>query len=494
MMRVALEWAWLDEDLVGEKFIRHVAENWGTDIATLFPRGHGKTLPMSSIAITSIINDPNGAVLQISRTEGNAKKFGILVSDHLIGNDYLQKCFAKKHNANGFLPSSTSECTEWGKDGYSLPWRKPRLDPTLLCISSAAAIAGKHPDWIYIDDLTEEQNNDATGWEEVETLISGCNLLLPADGFFCWTGTRWHDADPLGKAEKGKIRGKQGRFKVIKYSCYVDDNPTKPPIYARKKRWNMTKETGYTHEMLDDMRKSKDEGGLGEFFDAQMRNDPLPTERADIKVKDIQLYEPEHLPKLTEVRVMGIETTGGGLPIYNGFKDFLETLKLNIPLQEITNPRKIGVEKRDRIVAILQPIVDSGRMKARPWMIGDEYSSEGLGYELRRLGKASHDDIADALHNIPSHLSCGIVPSRPEAPADLYISVDLAWSDKQRSDFTVVMAAAVDHKNNLWVIDYDRFQLSSPTGIYNRLLAFYQKFDSKEQLKKSTRKYPGSWR
>lgn len=494
-MRIALEWAWLDEDLVGHELIKHLAENHGQDTAALLPRGHGKTLPMSAFFVTQIIRDPNIALLELSRTDDNASKFGALVADHLMYNEFLQRCFGRKYNKNGFLPSALSDCNMWGKDGYALPWRKPRLDPTVLAISLKAAIAGKHPDIIYVDDPTEAQNNDPSGWAHVENTIDGLKMLLPPDGFFIWTGTRWHDGDPLGKVERGKLIGKQGPFKVLKRSCYVDDQIQKAPTYPRKKRWNMQKETGYTHEALELMRKPKEEGGLGEFFDAQMRNDPAPAERADIKVKDICLYNDDNLPKVSNVKLFGIETTGGGLPIYNGFREYLDELKLGLPIVEIVNPRKLGVTKRDRIVATIQPITNAGKLFCKDWMIGDDSATEGLGYELRRIGKASNDDIADALHNIPAHLSKGILPSRPTDPADLYISADLAWSEEKRADWTVVIAVAIDYRGNHYVLDYDRFQISSPTGLYTRLLSFYQKFEEPaSRRKRSARKFAGSWR
>lgn len=495
LMRVALEWGWLDDQLVGNKLVRHVSENWGKDIGVLYPRGHGKTLPMCAITICAILNNPDIAILEISRTEGNSEKIGAFIGEQLMGNDYLQRCFGRKYNEDGFLPSSTAECKQWGKDGYSLPWRKPRIDPTLTCIPLGGAKAGKHPDIIWIDDPTEKENNDELGWNKVKEAVQGCWFLLPANGFMWWTGTRWHDADPLGMAEKGKLNGKQGMFHFIKESCYVDDNPLKDPTYPAKKRWNMDQISGYTKGSLEAQRRPEPEG-LGEFFDAQMRNDPIPAERADIKVKDINIYKPEELPKTTEVLWMGIEVTGGGLPIFNAFKEYLEQTKENIPIVEIRNPRQIGVQKKDRIISALQPIVDRGALWAQEWMLGDEYSSEGLGYEIRRLGKATHDDIVDALHNIPVHLVKQIYPSHPDDLADLYIHVDLAWSESQRSDWTVAIAVAVDHRQNYWIVDYDRFKISSPTGLIQRLIQFYKKFEPSQKGPRfrSSNKYPGSWR
>ena len=499
MMRVALEWAWLDDKLVGHHFIKHISDHWGEDAGILFPRGHGKTLPMGAVITTTIVNNPEIAIMEVSRTEDNAKKFGTMVANILMHNDLLQECFGRKFNKEGFLPSSSAECDQWGKDGYTLPYRKGyRIDPTLYCISLDGAKAGKHPDIIYLDDLTEKENNHEQGWENVKQVAQGLWMLLPPDGFFWWTATRWHDADPIGMALKGKIRGKQGKFNIIKFSCYEDDNPTKLPTYPRKKRWNMTKDSGYTHHMLENARLSEEEGGLGEFFDAQMRNDPSPADRATLIISNINQYEPEQTPEnLGGIRLVGVEITGGGLPIFNGLREKSEELKISIPLLEINNPRKQGVDKADRIITAVQPIINSGRLYVRKWMIGDETSTDTLGYELKRIRVAAHDDIADALHNVPTHLVKGILPSKPEEPLHLYMSVDLAWSDGKRSDYTVAIIVAVDHRANYWVLDYDRFKSSSPAVIHERLIAYYQKWsgDSIQTIRRmSKRKYPGAWR
>jgi hypothetical protein len=479
-MRVALEWAWLDEDLVGHKLIKHVADNYGEDTGILLPRGHGKTLPMGGLITTLIVNNPEIAILELSRTEDNANKFGGMVSDILMYNDMYQEAFGRKYNPHdGFLPSSTAECRVWGKDGYTLPYRKGhRLDPTLLTIPLKGAKAGKHPDVIYLDDLTERENNHEAGWAEVKDIVQGLWFLLPPHGSFIWTATRWHDSDPIGMAYKGTLKGKQGPFKFLKMSCYEDDNPSKAPIYPQKKRWNMSHETGFSHKMLEGARNDPE---FGQFFDAQMRNDPSPSDRATIDTRDIVIFDDENAPKnLGPIRLVGVEVTGGGLPIYTGLVEKVEQLHLSMPLAEINNPRKQGVEKADRIITALQPIVTQGRLYARKWMMGAATDTDTLQYELKRIRVAAHDDIADALHNVPTHLCKGITPRDAEEPLHVYMSVDLAWSDKKRSDFTVAMIVAVDHRANYWVLDYDRFKSSSPEVIHNRLIAYYQKWNSEQ--------------
>lgn len=492
MMRVALEWAWLDEDLTGHNFIKHVATNWGEDLGVLFPRGHGKTLPMSGIIISAICNNPDISILEISRTDGNADKIGATIAEHLLGNDYLQQCFGRKYIKDGFLPSSRAECQLWGKDGYNLPWRKPRFDPTLLCISLKGAKAGKHPDFIWLDDPTELENNNELGWAHVESVIDGCKYMLNHDGFLVWTGTRWHDKDPLGQAVEGKLHGMRAPFKFIQYSCYVDDDPAKGPTYPRKKRWNMDRETGFSQEMLETKRMNAKEAVM---FAAQMRNNPSPADTADIKIADICIYESDRLPKVGHVRQFGINITGGGLPIFNGFREHCDELKLSIPLVEVSEPKQHGVDKADRIIAAIQPITSRGKLYVKEWMLGDDRSRDNLAYELGRIRAAAHDDIADALHMVPALMANGLVPVGPEEDAHLYISVDLAYTEKKRSDYTVAIAVAIDHNGNHWVLDYDRFQLSSPTGIYDRLLKFYRKFEEPQTIRSmSTRKYPGAWR
>ena len=140
-----------------------------------------------------------------------------------------------------------------------------------------------------------------------------------------------------------------------------------------------------------------------------------------------------------------IETSGGGLPIYSGFVEYCEQQYLSLPLIEVANS-KVHC-KHDRILAALQPPIDKGNLYALDWMIGDESSTDNLGYELRRLGVATHDDIADALSNVLL-IQKGVIPSKG-AVADVYISVDLAWSEKKRSDYTVAIAIAFDDSGKM---------------------------------------------
>lgn len=496
MMRVVFDWGFLDEELVGRQLLLHLKNDPTLDKVIALPRGHGKTLPMTAILINILLNFPDAAIMMVARTENNAVMFGDTIGQHLTSNPILQDIFGTQNEEGGILPVSKSETTLWGKDGYNLPSRKPRRDPSLLCVSIGTSVTGLHPDLIYVDDPTEATNNNPTGWSNVISWMNNAKLLLPPQGFMIWSGTTWADGDPLSLAFQGKLKGKQGPFKVLRRSCYIDDNPSKGVIYPKKKRWNMVHETGYTVEALDNMRAPQSEGGMGQFFNAQMRNDPAPIDEAEIDINQIIIYNQSQLPKLEDkVRLVGIEADGPGLVLYSGLDEKCRGLKIPMPLTTYNQPRKANMTKADHIKGALQPIIQSGKLYIKEWMLGDGISNDTLGYELSRLGAAAHDDIADALRSIVVHLIGGSKPAENE-PARVYIGTDLAYTEKARSDFTVIMAVAMDNKGNYWVLDYDRFQSSSPSTIHDRIIQFTRKYDSVGTNNNShkKRKFMGSWR
>lgn len=486
LVRDTFNWGWLDENLLAEDLLGFYHKHEREDTAVFISRGHGKTLIEMARVVRRIINNPHTAILYASATEPLANDFGKTVGQILLGNTKLRNAFPR------IIPKSANDCERWGKDGYELPNRRPRIDPTLACISIQSNRTGYHPDEAFVDDLVVLQNNNPTGWAKAEAFIQNLIMLLPPDGVMHITGTRWGDGDPYGKIIRGAICGKSGRpFNVLIRSCWQDDNPAKPPTYPRKIRWNMDHESGYTHEQLLAMRRPPEEGGLGVFFDAQMRNDPAPEDRQPIKINYINRYGSEELAKLLPVsqpRAFGVEVTGGGRVIFSALREKAEKLRFNLPLIEVTQTRTQGETKADKILASLEPVVSSGHLWCQEWMLRDPDTPGTLGYELKRLGVGLNDDIADALHCIVTHLAGKVAPAEGERP-HLYLHADLAWTEKKRGDWTVTMAVAVDRQSNFWVLDYDRFQLESPSGICDRLIEFYRKWsgDAEERAHSSRR-------
>jgi len=465
-VREILGWGWFDEVLHGKELLSFMEDNEEYDHGVAFPRGHLKTLSFCARNIQRILRNPNIAILAASATEALAKGIGSLIGNELLTNEKLHKAFPD-------LPTSTTETEMWGNRGYQLPKRSPRIDPTLYCTSIEANVTGRHPDIIWLDDLIVAHNNNPDGWAKAEEFIKNCLLLLPPHGHLELTFTRWHDADTYGRLISGKLTGKQGPIKFLIKSCWEDDNPLKQPIYPAAIRWDMPTISGFSPQMLEDMRAN-----LGGFFNAQMRNDPKPESDQQIKVSDVNIFEKPDAPPHTRCHALGIESLGGGKLIIQALREEAEKLKLFLPIVEFTNSKgSKSVGKEDRILTALEPIVREGRLWAQRWMIPESQAEqESLGYEIRRLGAAKHDDIVDALHNVPVNLSKGLVPAEKE-PAHLYISCDLAWTEKKTSDFCVLIAVAVDHRNNFWILDYDRFQNKSPIGIAMRVIQFFQKHD-----------------
>lgn len=477
--RVPLGYHWIDEELHGKELFQHYfrphPERKGEmftafDKATFIPRGHIKTL-LFGVALTAwrLINKPDLRILYASATDSLAKEVGSAISGHLLNNEHLQRAFPD------ILPRSKAECEQWGIRGYRLPGVIDP-NPSLVCASLKTNVTGKHPEIIICDDLIVPQNNNQNGWEQATEFIKTCLALLPPHGWIEILGTRYHDADPYGQILEGEIRGKQGRFKCKVLSCYVSNDPKKGPIWPAKKRWTSEIVSGYTMQQLEDMRHT-----MQGFFNAQMRNDPAPTEDQVIQVEDVITFSKEEEPDHGEPEMIGIDGTAGGKLIINMLHEKADELRLNLSIKEVQFKKgKIAVDgaresKTDRILTALEPIIRLGNLYIRDYMMcQSDADTDTLGYEIKRLGAARHDDQVDTLYLIEEYLIKG-TPPLPGNPNELYLGCDLAFSEDRTSDYSVLMAVVVKPDGKRYVIDVDRFKLKSPSAIVDRIISFYRK-------------------
>lgn len=479
LIRYILDWGYLDEHLHGQELMRfHYEDSQPTDTLMLLPRGHGKTLFSAAMMIHDILTDPNIAILSVTATQDLAKGIGSLVGDTLRYNPYLRDAFPE------VLPKEGQTLKVWGVKGYELPNRKPRIDATFRPASLSTAVTGSHPDKIYIDDITGKENNTPEGWSDGLKFIRESYRLLPDYGILKWSATRWHDGDPAGMAVAGTLRGKQGPFKVLLKSCFNEDDPTKASIYPQKVRWNMSedKPSGFREDLLIEEMNDPSPAARA-FFSAQMRNNPIPEQDIPIDVDSINLYgkgrQIESHPALGPVKLVGIEITSGGHFVFNTCEEKKREIKSPIPLEKISHERKVKTSKADRIKAVLEPVINSGRFFAPIDTVPEDQTLEDtLGYELRRLGAAKHDDIADAIHLALKYLAEDVVPSKGELP-HVYIACDIAYTEDEANDHSVLAAIAIDWKAQVWLLEYDRFQSKSPTTQCQRIFNFYLKWNSK---------------
>lgn len=497
LVRYIFQYHFFCEDLHYNTLYRWKYENMEDDLVTCIPRGHVKTLSTAVDITQEILRNPDIAILGVSATDDLCKGLGKLVGDTLRHNERLVWAF------NDILPQGNEKLRAWGAYGYQLPRAKPRLEKTLELASMRTTKTGKHPDLVFIDDITVAENNNENGWQAGADLINNLRRMCNPWGKFRWNATRWDDGDTVGMAIEGNILGKQGKFKSLVMSCYEDDDPTNDVIYKYKQRWNQRGKpngewSGYRKEEFERERKHPDPK-VRRFFSCQLRNNPVPEEEQRLELKSLRFFGPEEgcetekHPDVGRVISVGVETTGGGLVVYNLLEEQIQQQKLNIPLEEVKYPKERGVSKADRIHAALDPWIREGRL----WVPKSEFpkdlsNTDCLGYELRRLGAGKNDDIADALHIIPKFLTSGLYPRRKGEPAHLYIGVDLAYTEAKASDYTVALAACVDHNHHLWVLGYSRFRIKQPTIIVHRLIDFYNHWNNRQTAQPfPSRK--GSW-
>ena len=475
LVRYVFDWWFADEHLHGQIIPQFYKDNEGKDTLLLLPRGHMKTLMSVVFIVQDILTDPNSSTLVVSSTEDLAKSICALVAQHLRYNPILVNNFPE-------LPQENDKLDKWGVTGYTLPRRKPRIEPTLYIGSLKKGVTGTHPDKIRADDITGISNNDPNGYKAGIDFLTEAKNLLYSNGTINWNATHWNDSAPSRLAERGHIQGKQGPFQVLKMTCFKDgDREKAEPIYPEKRRWNSPSISGHNREGFLAKMNSK-LASVRQDFNCQQMNDPAPLEESTLDLEAVNTFKAlEDAPPICPPITFGIEAIGGGQVLFNGLDDLLVDQGLNIPIEEISYPSKRGIEKHDRIRIALEPIINDGRFHCIESQWPEHDADEGtLRYELSRLGAARNDDIGDAVHIVPEYLSKGLLPRKGE-PAHVYLAADTAYGSNAASDYSVLVAVAVDQRAHYWLLDVERFQLKSPSAIHRRIIDFYYKWLGKAQ-------------
>lgn len=78
---------------------------------------------------------------------------------------------------------------------------KARTEPSIGTWGVETGITGTHPDAGFMDDPVdyEKMGSDALWLTKVNNHIHSLSPVFKADSFFVYTGTRYHDADPIGE-------------------------------------------------------------------------------------------------------------------------------------------------------------------------------------------------------------------------------------------------------------------------------------------------------
>lgn len=60
---------------------------------------------------------------------------------------------------------------------------------------------------------------------------------------------------------------------------------------------------------------------------------------------------------------------------------------------------------------------------------------------------------------------------------NVFAAVDFAYSIRLKSDYTAIVVVGVDHKNNIYILDIDRFKTNLISDYFQRILTLHQKWD-----------------
>lgn len=169
-----------------QKFWHYLIDTCKRDLL-LSPRDHGKSTVINyEWPIHEICKDRNIRILQISKTQGQAKKFLALVAEELLKNKKLIEDFGDFRSSQG-----------WRSDYVFVRRDKKMKDPTIEACGVEGAITGGHFDIIIADDIIDEENTKTQErMANVKNWFFGTigQLAEPHTRIFV-VGTRKHYAD-----------------------------------------------------------------------------------------------------------------------------------------------------------------------------------------------------------------------------------------------------------------------------------------------------------
>lgn len=172
---------------------------------TLAFRGSGKTTIETIVdAIGEIVRDPNIRILIASKTLVNAQDFLKEIKGHFEGNEKFIEVFGNYVGKK-----------QWDERSIEVRARtESRKEPTIMTVGVDGAVASKHYDILYGDDLVEEENsrtehmrNRLKRW--FYSVLMPCleppDPKIPGRGKLRMSGTRYHPEDLYDHLQKHEL-------------------------------------------------------------------------------------------------------------------------------------------------------------------------------------------------------------------------------------------------------------------------------------------------
>lgn len=266
-----------------KNFLPFERQKWHLALA---PRGTGKStiLTIASI-ILDILKNPNIRILIASKTDSNA--IGFL-------SEIKQKLQSKK--LIDIFGEQKGELWNEGEIKVS-PRTSTAKEPTVTCIGVSGALASKHFDKIYADDLVDEENSKTdTQREKLKTwMFKILDPTLEPHGEMSIIGTRYHPEDLYGQLidEMFEKKGKNGKVKkryYIRIPALIRKKGAADHLPAHQKYISIWPEK-FTVKFL--LKKRKSQGSI--IFNSQMQNDVEAMKGKIFKVDWFQFYKMDEI-------------------------------------------------------------------------------------------------------------------------------------------------------------------------------------------------------
>lgn len=267
-----------------QKFSRRIEKQlWHLALA---PRGGGKTSILTiSDAILSFLQNPNIRILFTSKTDENAVGFLTEVKQKITSPEFIEVFGDHKGNV-------------WNDGEINIATRNSTAkEKTIGTVGYSGALASKHFDKIYADDLVDS-NNSATETQRKKLYDWFYTILDPTlapDGQMLIAGTRYHPSDLYGQLISGVFTEKSKDKKEPK-TFYI-----RVPALIRKKQAdsNAKLEDKYISFWPDEfsvkflLKKRRDQGAI--IFNQQMQNDVKGMKGKIFRTDWFRFYRPDEI-------------------------------------------------------------------------------------------------------------------------------------------------------------------------------------------------------
>ena len=416
-------------------------QNWHLALA---PRGGGKTtiLTIASIVL-DIIQNPNIRILIASKTDSNAVSFLSEIKKKLESKK-LTDIFGQQKG-------------EIWNDGMVTVMDRTSTDKekTVETVGVGSALASRHYDKIYADDLVDEFNSN-TDLQREKIVIWFDKVLDPTlepDGEMSIIGTRYHFSDLYGSLIDGlfeirnkeekiirkhyiripalikrKVR-KQKRKKLKKVDKYISFWPEKFSVKFLLKKWKKKGSIIFMSQYMNDVEGMKGKIFNNDWFEWYKVGDINIDDLYIFQGVDLAIKQKETADKFAHVTI-GIHKKTKNIYVlnyYNRVTHYNRQKKVIGDKHTQYDPIKVGIEANGYQDALRQDILtspDNNLASVRAVPVFTDTDKTTRAWKLSAYFERGQVFFREGMHEIQQHLL-----KMPDGKyKDLFDALDIAIS------------------------------------------------------------------